>query len=100
MPLMPVNMRALTDDVAIPEGYSLRAVRDTPIRLCLEIEDELWGLGGLNLDSGESVAPQSGGELRHARQEGSLRAGGPPMERLHTTGGPKGKRDQEHESCH
>jgi hypothetical protein len=36
-------MRALTVDVAIPEGYSIRVVRETLIRLCLEIEDELWG---------------------------------------------------------
>ena len=33
--------RGLTIDVSLPEAYSLQAVSDTLIRLCLEIEDEL-----------------------------------------------------------
>jgi hypothetical protein len=38
---VPYTDEDLTVDIAVPEGYSLREVSDTLIRLCLEIEDEL-----------------------------------------------------------
>jgi hypothetical protein len=38
---VPYTDEDLTVDVSVPEGYSLREVSDTLIRLCLEIEDEL-----------------------------------------------------------
>jgi hypothetical protein len=38
---VPYTDEDLTIDVSVPEGYTLREVSDTLIRLCLEIEDEL-----------------------------------------------------------
>jgi hypothetical protein len=38
---VPYTHEDLTIDVALPEGYALRDVRDNLIRLCLEIEDEV-----------------------------------------------------------
>jgi len=38
---VPYTDEDLTIDVALPEGYALREVRDNLIRICLEIEDEL-----------------------------------------------------------
>jgi hypothetical protein len=38
---VPYTDEDLTVDVAVPEGYSIREVSDTLIRLCLEIEDAL-----------------------------------------------------------
>jgi hypothetical protein len=38
---VPYTDEDLTIDVALPEGYTLREVRDNLIRICLEIEDEL-----------------------------------------------------------
>jgi hypothetical protein len=38
---VPYTDEDLTIDVALPEGYALREVRDKLIRICLEIEDEL-----------------------------------------------------------
>ena len=37
---VPYADEDLTVDVALPEGYPLREVSDTLIRLCMEIEDE------------------------------------------------------------
>ncbi|MBI3304321.1 MAG: hypothetical protein HYZ72_19825 [Deltaproteobacteria bacterium] len=38
---VPYTDEDLTIDVALPEGYALREVSDSLIRVCLEIEDEL-----------------------------------------------------------
>jgi len=38
---VPYTDEDLTVDVAVPDGYSIREVSDTLIRLCLEIEDAL-----------------------------------------------------------
>lgn len=38
---VPYTDEDLTVEVSLPEGYSLREVRDNLIRFCLQIEDEL-----------------------------------------------------------